>query len=115
MTISSLTLQGAGPLHGQAGAISGANRVWPPAAEAAQRLGRLHDQALLRIDALGWLLIAVDQPQSAIREINAGLAIASQLEGREATELHALGHAFLARAHVGLGDLATASRCMDGG
>lgn len=85
----------------------------PRAAEAAQRLGRPHDQALLRIDALGWLLIAVDQPQSAIREINAGLAIASQLAGREAAELRALGHAFLAKAYVGLGDLAAASRCMD--
>ena len=85
----------------------------PQAAEAAERLGRPHDQALLRIDALGWLLIAVGQYQSAIREINAGLAIACKLEGREATEFRALGRAFLAKAHVGLGDLEVASRHME--
>jgi tetratricopeptide (TPR) repeat protein len=81
------------------------------AVEAASRLDRKEDAALLHIDALGWQLIDVGHLEEAIREILAGLHIAESLDASstDAIGLIALANAFLARAFLGRGDLAEAS------
>lgn len=85
------------------------------AAEAASRLGRQEDAALLHIDARGWLLLESDRLTDGREDLNKGLCIAQNLEasGIEATELIILAHALLARASLEQGNLAEASALID--
>ncbi len=85
------------------------------AAEAASRLGRKEDAALLHIDARGWLLIEEGHLTDAIREITIGLQIAETLDASStnSTDLIALANTFLAMAFLERGDLEEASALMD--
>jgi serine/threonine protein kinase/tetratricopeptide (TPR) repeat protein len=85
------------------------------AAEAAQRLNRKKDEAWLRIDALGYILIEDGRFEDAKQEVSAGLQIAQNMavEGSDATDLSALGHAFLARAFLEQGDVAEAATIIE--
>jgi tetratricopeptide (TPR) repeat protein len=67
------------------------------AVEALERDGRREDEALLRIDALGWTYVEEGQLGRAYDEIRRGLEIAEQLESSERDDLIALGYAWLAR------------------
>jgi tetratricopeptide (TPR) repeat protein len=67
------------------------------AVEALERDGRSEDEALLRIDALGWTYVEEGQLSRAYDEIRRGLDIAEQLESDERDDLIALGYAWLAR------------------
>lgn len=80
------------------------------AAEAAQRLERKLDAALLRIDALGWLLIEAARPESAAQEIRRGLQLVDEAnpDTQDTRDVRALGHAYLARALLHLGRFAEA-------
>jgi LuxR family glucitol operon transcriptional activator len=85
------------------------------AAEAAQELGQSVDEAILRIDALGFTLIYQADFTKAEQEIKRGLDIAQNLsaeKGDEANDLIALAHAFLARLCLLQGDLTKASASM---
>jgi len=85
------------------------------AAEAASRLGRKEDAALLHIDARGWLLLELGHLTDGIGDINKGLRIAQTLETSsiEATELIILANAFLAGVFLEQGNLAEASVLID--
>jgi LuxR family glucitol operon transcriptional activator len=85
------------------------------AAEAADRLNRKKDEAWLRIDALGWVLIEEGGFAEAKREISTGLQIAQNmpLESADTADLSALGHAFLARAFLEHGDIAEAAEVIE--
>src|SRR5260370_15199316 len=85
------------------------------AAEAASRLGRKEDAALLHIDARGWLLLEEGRLTDGIEEITIGLRIVQTLDASstEATDLITLANTFLAMAFLEQGDLAEASVLMD--
>jgi LuxR family glucitol operon transcriptional activator len=85
------------------------------AAEAASRLGRMEDAALLHIDARGWLFLEEGHLADAIREITTGLRIAESLDASstEATNLIALANTWLASALLEQGELTGASALMD--
>ena len=85
------------------------------AAEAADRLNRKKDEAWLRIDALGWVLIEEGGFADAKREISTGLQIAQNMpvESSDTADLTALGHAFLARAFLEQGDVAEAAEIIE--
>ncbi|GIK40359.1 MAG: transcription activator GutR [Chloroflexota bacterium] len=72
------------------------------AAEAANTLGWKMDEALLRIDALGWIYIEAGRFSDAIREITTGLHIAQSLRAKssDANHLVALAHAFLSKVYL---------------
>lgn len=63
--------------------------------EIAQASGRRYDEALLRIDALGWTYAEERRFDEAKAEIRAGIAIAEAL--RDGTDLLTLAWAWLAR------------------
>jgi LuxR family glucitol operon transcriptional activator len=85
------------------------------AAEAASRLDRKEDAALLHIDGSGWILLEEGLLTDAIGEITTGLRIAQTLGASDtrATDLTALANAFLAMVFLEQGDLAEASVLMD--
>jgi len=85
------------------------------AAEAANKLGRKEDAAILHIDALGWILFEQGRLVDAIREITTGLCIAQSLDASsiDATDLISLANTFLAMTFLDQGDLAKASELMD--
>lgn len=75
------------------------------AAEAAHNLGAPDEEALLRIDAIGWVLLEQRFLGEADAEITAGLRIAEGLRdnGRASTnanDLIALAYAYLARTYL---------------
>lgn len=67
---------------------------------------RKNEEALLRIDALGWTLIEEGQPDRAKEEINQGFKIARNMQN---TDLMALAYAWLARIETQAGDSAGAN------
>jgi len=77
------------------------------AVERAKRQKMKYEEALFRIDALGWTYIEKDQLQKAEDEINEGIKLAKELKETKqkkgdnnqgkAENLLALGHAWLAR------------------
>jgi LuxR family glucitol operon transcriptional activator len=78
------------------------------AAEAAYRLAQKVDEALLRIDGLGWTLIEEAHFAKAEKEIMAGLRIVEDLyieSPADANDLTALAYTFLARAYLERGGL----------
>ncbi|MFN8417677.1 MAG: hypothetical protein U0528_00285 [Anaerolineae bacterium] len=73
------------------------------AADAASKLGnRQWEEAILRIDALGWMYLELDQFKQAEEQINRGLQIAEAYasSGVDTTELFVLGNTWLARLHL---------------
>jgi LuxR family transcriptional regulator, glucitol operon activator len=72
------------------------------AAEAASKLGRKEDEALFRIDGLGWVLIEECRFNEAEQEIITGLGIAENIDNDnpEAIDLIALANTFLARVSL---------------
>ncbi|MBX3083791.1 MAG: hypothetical protein KF716_19310 [Anaerolineae bacterium] len=73
------------------------------AADAASALpNRQWEEAILRIDALGWIHLELDQLRQAEDQITRGLHIAERLleKGTDATELVVLAKAWLARVHL---------------
>lgn len=72
------------------------------AAFASKKLGRKLDEAIFRIDTLGWMFIMTANLQSAECEITEGLKIAKSLRGTvpSVDHLFALSHAFLSRIRV---------------
>lgn len=82
------------------------------AAAAARALGQLADEALFRIDALGWTLMEQRDFAMAKAEIMAGLNVARALDPgpTEALDLLALGYAFLARAALEMDESSEAER-----
>jgi LuxR family glucitol operon transcriptional activator len=85
------------------------------AAEAASRLGRREDAALLYIDGSGWLLLEVGRLTDAIGAITNGLRIAQTLDASSTgkSDLIALANTWLAKAFLERGDLAEASALID--
>jgi serine/threonine protein kinase/tetratricopeptide (TPR) repeat protein len=85
------------------------------AAEAAARLNRKKDEAWLRIDALGYILIEEGRFSEAKQEISTGLQITQNMpaESLDTIDLIALGHAFLARAFLEQGDIAEAAAIIE--
>jgi len=75
-------------------------RVVAKAVEIVRELNRKEDEALLRIDALGWTYVEESRLNEAEREIREGLAIAAELTTSERDDLTALGHAWLARCSL---------------
>jgi LuxR family glucitol operon transcriptional activator len=72
------------------------------AVEAAGRLGRREDEAILLIDALGWTYVEENRFAEAEEAINAGLDVAGGLDQAKpaATDAIALGLAWLARMSI---------------
>jgi tetratricopeptide (TPR) repeat protein len=85
------------------------------AVEAARKMDRKEDEALLRIDALGWTYVEEDRLEEAYREIVAGLEIARQIrnENENATQLLALGLAWQARVMIEQGRSTEASQLIN--
>ncbi len=85
------------------------------AAEAAHALGRYADEALLRIDALGWALTETENLSEAAHEIQTGLQIAATLLSEQALahDMAALGYAFLARVYLEQEDMGQARHWID--
>ena len=85
------------------------------AAEAASRLNRKEEEAFLRIDALGWLLIEEGLFADAQRELMTGLAIAQSMpiEDSTASDLIALATTFLSRSYLEQGDIDNASELIN--
>jgi predicted negative regulator of RcsB-dependent stress response len=85
------------------------------AAEAASRLGRKADAALLHIDGCGWILLEEGYLTEAREEVTAGLRIAQTLDASspETTDLIALANVWLARIFLEQGDLVEASVLID--
>jgi len=81
------------------------------AAEAAQGLGQKQVAALLRIDALGWILLEDGRLTDAEREIHMGLDLLQEMESgdSDAHESITLAYAFLARVCLEQGKGAEAS------
>ena len=67
------------------------------AAQAASRLGRKQDAALLRIDAYGWVLLEVGRTKDGREEITEALKTLDPSSADD-TDLIALGKAWLAKA-----------------
>jgi len=63
-------------------------------------LGRVHDEALLRIDALGWTLIEERRIDDAKDQIRHGLLLLGAASPAERADLIPLGDAWLARAYA---------------
>jgi LuxR family glucitol operon transcriptional activator len=82
------------------------------AIEAANRMGLKYDEALLRIDALGWTYVEENNPDEAYEQIMKGFDIAEKItdDGRDPNDLIALGYAWHARAMIEQGHSAGASR-----
>ena len=80
------------------------------AAEDANRLGQKIDEALLRIDALGWTLLEVGRFAEATQEIIRGLHIAKNLASNN---LIALAYAFLSGVYLEQDDILQASSIID--
>jgi LuxR family glucitol operon transcriptional activator len=76
------------------------------AVEVANKMGRKEEEALLRIDALGWTYVEEYRLEDAFREITTGLDIVEQIigesegESENATDLRALGLAWQARVMI---------------
>lgn len=72
------------------------------AADAAHILERYADEALLRIDALGWASIETERLQEAEQEIRTGLELAAHCidDAATARDIRALAYAFLARVYL---------------
>lgn len=73
-------------------------------AEAAMqhlsRLGRVGEEALLRIDALGWTLIEERRVEEAKHQIRRGLRLLGAASSAERADLVPLGYTWLARAYA---------------
>ena len=85
------------------------------AANAANRLGRKEDEALFRIDGLGWIFIEECRFIDAEREIMIGRHIAESIDNGspEAIDLIALANIFLARMFLEQGDVENAVAFMN--
>lgn len=85
------------------------------AAEAANKLGQKMDEALFRIDALGWTLIEQGYFADAEQEITKGLRIIEDFgtESADTNDLIALAYAFLARVYLMQEDIVKASELID--
>ena len=72
------------------------------AVEITNEMGHKEDEALLRIDALGWTYVEENRLEEAYEEIMNGFNIARQLPGDSdtATDLIALGFAWRARVRI---------------
>jgi LuxR family glucitol operon transcriptional activator len=84
------------------------------AAEAANKLGRKEDEALFRIDGLGWIFIEECRFIDAEREIMIGRHIAESIDNGspEAIDLIVLGNTFLARVSLEQDEVEKASAFM---
>lgn len=74
------------------------------AVAAVERLGHKEDEALLRIDALGWTYVEEDRLQEAYDEIHRGFEIAEKFAKKGRTDLRALGLAWRARVRIELAE-----------
>jgi LuxR family transcriptional regulator, glucitol operon activator len=85
------------------------------AANAANRLGQNEDEALFRIDGLGWVFIEECRYVDAEREIMIGRHIAKSIDNgsSEAIDLIALANIFLARTFLEQGDIENAVAFMN--
>jgi LuxR family glucitol operon transcriptional activator len=67
---------------------------------ALERLNRKEDEALLRIDALGWTYVEENRLEEAYAEIHAGFKLAEKFAAQERNDLLALGLAWRARVRI---------------
>jgi tetratricopeptide (TPR) repeat protein len=67
---------------------------------ALEKLNRKEDEALLRIDALGWTYVEEDRLLEAYNEVLAGYKIAEEFATQERDDLLALGLAWRARINI---------------
>jgi tetratricopeptide (TPR) repeat protein len=80
------------------------------AIEALSKTHRLADEALLRIDALGWTYVEESNWERAHYQIDTGYELARRLDTDERTDLIALANAWKARALIEEGNRADAQR-----
>lgn len=83
--------------------------------EISSRLNMLEEEALLRLDALGWTLVEDDNLEDAHKEITCGLKKAEELDkcSKCKTDLTALGFAWQARVEIELGNVDTAYKTIE--
>jgi tetratricopeptide (TPR) repeat protein len=72
------------------------------AIDAASRLGKKYQEALLRIDALGWTYVEENRYDKAYNQIMQGIELAKEVSDLaiEKNELMALGYAWAARVNI---------------
>jgi hypothetical protein len=70
------------------------------AVAALERMRRKEDEALLRIDALGWTYVEEGRLNEAYKEIHRGFEIAEKFARKEKEDLRALGLAWRARVRI---------------
>jgi tetratricopeptide (TPR) repeat protein len=70
------------------------------AIDVAKELGLREDEALLRMDALGWTFVEEGNLEAAFGEISKGFRIAETTKGEERDNLRALGLAWQARVRL---------------
>jgi tetratricopeptide (TPR) repeat protein len=80
------------------------------AIDALSKTHRLADEALLRIDALGWTYVEESNWERAHYQIDTGYELARRLDTDERTDLIALANAWKARALIEEGNRADAQR-----
>ncbi len=82
------------------------------AVDAAERISRLKEAALFKIDTLGWTLIETNRLSEAEQVIERGLQIAQSIEPltSEVLELITLAHIFLARVALQQGKMTVAEQ-----
>jgi LuxR family glucitol operon transcriptional activator len=85
------------------------------AVEIAHRLLQSEDEALLRLDALGWTLFEEGKLKAAYDEITFGLNIAKEIDknNENRNDLLTLGYAWQARVEIELGHPVEASELID--
>lgn len=72
------------------------------AIEFADSLGYIYQEAILRLDALGWTYVEENRLEDAMKEIDKGMVLAKEINRQTggAKELIALGNAWLARVKI---------------
>ncbi len=85
------------------------------AVDIARKKNQQEDEALLRLDALGWTLVEEDKLTAAYEEIKRGFDIANQLDDQNAVkkDLVSLGYAWQARVKIEMNDPTQACRLID--
>ncbi|HEX9941157.1 MAG TPA: SIR2 family protein [Thermoanaerobaculia bacterium] len=94
-------------------AVSALEKMSGEEKNALEMVKRKEDEALLRIDALGWTYVEEGSLDLADREIDHGFRIAEEFAREEKEDLRALGLAWKARVRIEQNDSASALELID--